>query len=162
MENGTFINHLYALVLQDFPESLVMTLAVFSFINLRLCDKRILYVALLQSVTNLVRLLPIVFGIHTVILAVTLSIYTRIFTGVRLSRILAAVLVCIAIVTAMEMIYLEPLLNATKIPYETVFASPLLRAVFALPYELVLLLVALGKNHFNSKKGIGAELSLKS
>ncbi|MEW6574693.1 MAG: hypothetical protein AB1374_13805, partial [Bacillota bacterium] len=63
MTGETFnLNLLYAMLLQDFPESVVSTLFVFSFVNLRLRDRRILYIALLQTVTNLVRLLPIAFG----------------------------------------------------------------------------------------------------
>lgn len=47
-----------------------------------------------------------------------------------------------------------PLLKLTGISYETAFANPFLRSAFALPYEVVLGLAALGKNYYNCKKGL--------
>jgi hypothetical protein len=154
MTGETFPALLWALLLQDFPESLVITLFIFSLLNLRLWDKRVLYVALLQTVTNLVRLLPIAFGIHTVILTISLVVYTRLFTGARVSRIFVAVLVCLIIVLGIEMVLCIPLLRLTGLSYETMFTNPFLRAAFALPYEIILLLSALGKNRYNRKKGL--------
>ncbi|MEW6769850.1 MAG: hypothetical protein AB1330_00465 [Bacillota bacterium] len=154
MTGETFPTLLWALLLQDFPESLVMTLFVFGFLNLRLRDCRVLYIALLQTLTNLVRLLPIAFGMHTVILTISLVVYTRLFTGARLSRILVASLGCLTVLLAAEQVYVMPLLNLTELSYEEVFANPFLRAVFALPYELILLAIALAKNHRNHKRGL--------
>lgn len=162
MSGETFnLNLLYALLLQDFPESLVEALFVFSLLNLRLRDKGVLYVALLQTVTNLVRLLPVAFGIHTVILMISMVVYTRLFTGARLSRIFAAFLICIVIIATAELIYAMPLLRLTGITYETMFSNPFLRAAFALPYEIILLLLAAGKNYYNHKKGLFAGLPVK-
>lgn len=160
MTGETFPNLLYALILQDFPESLVMTLTVFSLLNLRLRDKKVLYIAFLQTLTNLVRLLPIALGIHTIVLTVSLATYTRFFTGVRLSRTFIAALVCFAIMAAAELIYLKPLLNLTGLSYETMFTNPFLRAAFALPEEIIFLLIALGKNYYNCRKGLVASNSL--
>jgi hypothetical protein len=138
-------------MLQDFPEALVSALFVFSMLNLRLWDKKVLAVAVLQTLTNLVRLLPIAFGIHTVILIFSLAAYTRLLTGARLSRILIAVLLCIGILLAAESIYAVPLLNFTGLSYEEAFANPFLRAAFSLPYEIILLLLALGKNYYHRR-----------
>lgn len=154
MAHETFPNLLYALIFQDFPESLVVVLLVFSILNLRLWDRRVLIIAVLQTITNLVRLLPVAFGMHTVIIAVTLSIYTHLFTGIRLSRIFAAVLICIVIILTTEILYGGLLLNVFNLTYEKAFANPFTRAAFALPYEIILLLVSLAKNHYNCKKGL--------
>lgn len=152
MVHETFPNLLWALMLQDFPESLVIALFVFSMLNLRLWDKRVLAVAALQTLTNLVRLLPIAFGMHTAILTISLATYTRLFTGARLSRILNAVLICLGITVAAELIYVVPLLRLTGLSYAEMFANPFSRAAFGLPYEIVFLLLALGKNYHNRKK----------
>lgn len=150
----SFLDTVYAFLLQDFPESLVETMLVFSILNLRLRDKKVLYIALLQAVTNLVRLLPVAFGMHSVILIISLAMYTRLFTGAQLSRVFAAVLICFAVVAAAEVAYAGPLLRLTGLTYETVFADPFLRAAFALPYEVLLLALSLGKNYYNRKKGL--------
>lgn len=154
MFEKTWANFIISLLLQDFPESLVMTLFVFSILNLRLRDKKVLYVVLSQTVTNLVRLLPIAFGVHSVILIITLALYTRLFTRAPLSKIFLAVLICFALVALAELAYTKPFLSLTGLSYEKAFANPFLRAAFALPYEVILLGLALGKNYYNHKKGL--------
>jgi len=154
MSKENFPNIIYALLLQDLPESLVATLLIFSILNLRLRDKKILFIAFLQAITNLVRILPIAFGMHSVILIITLALYTRLFTKAQLSKIFMAVLICFAVIALAELTYVKPLLNLTNLTYETAFASPLLRAAFALPYEIILLALSLGKNYYNHKKGL--------
>lgn len=154
MGSETLPNLLYALLLQDFPESLVSVLLVFSILNLRLWDRRVLAVATLQTITNLVRLLPIAFGVHTVILVISMSIYIHLLTKARLSRIFVAVLVCVVIVLGTEMLYTKMLLSMSGLSFGQVFANPFLRAAFAMPYEIILLLLSLGKNYYNTKKGL--------
>ncbi|WP_338834112.1 hypothetical protein MHLNE_04690 [Moorella humiferrea] len=154
MFKETFPGIIYALLLQDFPESLVETMAVFSLLNLRIKDRKILAIALLQTFTNLVRLLPIAFGVHSVILILSLAAYTRLFTRAQLSKIFLAVLLCFALIATAELIYAQPLLNLTGLEYEEVFANPFLRAAFALPYTVLLLVLALVKNYYNQKRGL--------
>lgn len=154
MFKETFPGIIYALLLQDFPESLVETMAVFSLLNLRIKDRKILAIALLQTLTNLVRLLPIAFGVHSVILILSLAAYTRLFTRAQLSKIFLAVVVCFALIATAELTYLQPLLNLTGLEYEEVFANPFLRAAFALPYTVLLLVLALVKNYYNQKRGL--------
>ncbi|MEW6183446.1 MAG: hypothetical protein AB1500_09785 [Bacillota bacterium] len=150
----SFPNELYALLLQDFPENLVMTLFVFSMLNLRLWDKRVIAISSLQSVTNLIRLLPIANGLHSIILLISLVIYTQFFTNKSLSKIFAVVLILFIIAGGLELTYSGALLKLTGLSYETAFANPFLRAGFALPYEIILLLLSLGKNYYNNRKGL--------
>jgi hypothetical protein len=53
---------------------------------------------------------------------------------------------------AAEMIILKPLLHWTGTTFEECTVNPFLKAAFALPEELLLLLLALGINHYNFKK----------
>ncbi|MFA5383093.1 MAG: hypothetical protein WC364_00190 [Eubacteriales bacterium] len=144
---------LTALLIQDLPEGIVCTMAVFSFLCLRFDLKKIAAIAVLQSVTNLVRLLPIAFGVHTVVLVISLAVYVYLITKSRLSRVFLAVLVVFLINGVVEMTYYMPLLKITGRTYQEVFASPVLRELYSLPYELVLLAVALGKNYYNRRRG---------
>ncbi|KFD40443.1 hypothetical protein DK28_0206275 [Peptococcaceae bacterium SCADC1_2_3] len=91
---------------------------------------------------------------HSVILIITLALYTRLFTKAQLSKIFMAVLICFAVIALAELTYVKPLLNLTNLTYETAFANPFLRAAFALPYEIILLALSLGKNYYNHKKGL--------
>jgi len=153
MIHQTLTNVIYFLILQSFPESLVMVLATFSFLKLCLWDKRILFIAVLQTLTNLVQLLPIAFGMHTVVLILSLTIYTRLFTRARMSKIFIAIFVCFAVIATSQMLYTTPLLNLIHMKYETVYASPVLSAAFSIPYELLLLALALFIDNYNRKKG---------
>jgi len=65
-----------------------------------------------------------------------------------------AVLICFALIALAELAYAKPLLKLINLTYETVFANPFLRAAFALPYEIFLLALSLGKNYYNHKKGL--------
>ncbi|MGD0153490.1 MAG: hypothetical protein ABSC17_06975 [Thermacetogeniaceae bacterium] len=145
---------LIAFVLQDIPESLVLTMVVFSLLNLRLQYKNILMIALLQALTNQVQLLNIANGIHTIILIISLAIYIRLVTKSLMSKALLAVLISFVILTIVELSYAYPLLRITGLALKTVYDNPFLRSAFALPYEIVLLLVALGKNYYNHKRGL--------
>ncbi|MBE3586105.1 MAG: hypothetical protein IMW94_08090 [Thermoanaerobacter sp.] len=152
MFGETLTEALLALPVQDLPESITMAMAVFALLGLPLEWRKIAAVALLQTVTNLVRLLPIAFGMHTVILAISLAIYTRLFTGARLSKIFLAIATCFMVIFSVELITIKPLMAICNITYEQAVKSPLLRGLFSLPYELALLTLALVKNYFNRRK----------
>lgn len=149
----TLPNTVYGLLLGDFPESLVTTLFVFSLLKFRLRDKRVLLVAVLQTFTNLVRQLPIAFGTHSLILVFSLAIYVRLITKAKLTRIFLAVLTCFALFVAAELSYSKPLLGFFDLDYQQGFDNPFIRALFALPSELLLLLLSIGINRYNRKKG---------
>ncbi|SHI37770.1 hypothetical protein [Desulfofundulus thermosubterraneus] len=151
MFGETLPQALLALPVQDLPESIVMTMAVFALLGLPLEWKKITAVALLQTATNMVRLLPIAFGMHTVILTISLAIYTRMFTGVKLSKIFLAIVICFIVIFTVELISVKPLMTMSNLSYEQAVKNPLLRGLFSLPYEVALLMLALGKNYFNQR-----------
>ncbi len=154
MVQETFPSVIYALFLQDFPESLVLVLLIFSLAKIKHQTKPILCIALLQALTSVaMRQIPIVFGVHSVLLIFTLAIYTRLLTRARLSSIFLSVFLSFAALVAIESAYSKPLLNLTGLTYEKCFANPFLRAAFALPGEVILLALALGVNHYNKKRG---------
>ncbi|BAF60310.1 hypothetical protein PTH_2129 [Pelotomaculum thermopropionicum SI] len=142
---------LLSLLLQDFPESITFTIAAFALLSLKYDYKKILFISLLQTFTNLIRLLPIAFGMHTIILLITLTVYIRIFTKAKLSKILTSTVLLFVIMAAMQAIYAKPLLNLTNLSYEDVASSPVLRGLFCLPYELVFLGIAIFLNIHKKK-----------
>lgn len=143
----------FFLLLNAFPESLVLTLAIFSLLKLQFKAGPILAIAALQAVTNLIMFLPINMGVHSIILIITLVVYTHIFTRVRLSKIFLAILICWAILVLAEMSYAEPLLRYTGLTLDAVRNNAFLISAFAVPYELLILFFALAKNHYNRKRG---------
>lgn len=132
---------LLSLIFQDFPESLIFTLICFSILNLKFEWKKILVIALLQTFTNLVRLLPIAFGMHTVILTFSLVLYIRIATNLKLSKIFMAVITCMAVLILSQMIYYQPMMELFNLDYQEVTSSPFYRAIFSIPEYIALLLI---------------------
>lgn len=146
-------NFFLLMVLQGFPESLAMTMFVFAFADLRLEPGKILLVALFQTATNLVLLLPVAFGVHTILLIFALTFYVRVAADARLSRVLVAVVGCFLIVGIAELLYVNPLLHITGIKFESSVKSPVISALFSLPYDVLLVIIALVKNNRNKKYG---------
>lgn len=144
---------LIAFFIQDIPESIIMTLVVFSFLCLRFEWRKVLPIAFLQAAINFVRLLPLAAGMHSVILIISLAILVSFFTNTRLSKVFVAVLTCFIIFLGVEIAYTVPLLKFSGFNYETAFANPFTRALFSLPYEIIMLAVAMGKNYYNHRRG---------
>jgi hypothetical protein len=157
MAHVTLLNSLIALVLQDFPESLVVTMLAFSLLNLCFQAKKILAIAALQAVTNQLQLFNINSGIHVAVIIISLAIYIRILAKPLLSRSLLVALISYLVLIIVEVAYAFPLLKITGLSYPVVYANPFLRSAFALPYEVLLLLAALGKNYYNRKRGLIVE-----
>lgn len=145
------VNELLNLLLQDFPEGVVTVMACFALLKLRFDWKKILLLSLLWALTNLVRLLPIVYGTHTIILLITISVYLRIITGAKLTEIFKATTLCVMIIIVLERIYTAPLLKIAHLSYEYAVTIPAYRALFSLPYESALLIMALLLNYRTKK-----------
>ena len=157
MPHVTLSNALIAMVLQDFPESLVVTMLAFSLLNLRFQAKQILAVAALQAVTNQLQLLNINSGVHMAIMIISLAVYIRVVARPLLSRSLLVALISYLVLSIVEVASVPPLIKIAGLSLPDVYANPFLRSAFTLPYEVVLLLAALGKNYYNHKRGIIGE-----
>jgi hypothetical protein len=153
METLHIQDELIAFIIQDLPESIILTLSMFSLLALPLTWRKIIAIGFLQALVNMVRLLPIVAGIHSIILLISLAVFVGLFTRVRLSKVFVAAFVIFGIVIILEMIYVGPLLRITGLTYEASFVNPFFRALFSLPYEIVLLAIAVGMNYYNRRKG---------
>lgn len=132
---------LFSLILQDFPESVILTLICFNLLNLKLEWGKILIIALLLTFTNLVRLLPIAFGVHTIILTISLALYIRIITRQKLSSVFLAVITCVFVILLSQVIYFKPMMDYFNVNQQDIVSSPVLRAVFSIPEYVALLLI---------------------
>jgi hypothetical protein len=145
---------LLSLLIQDFPESFFISLVCFSFLCLRWRWRQIFTVTILLTLTNLVRLLPIAFGVHSIILTFLLAVYLNYFTKVPLSKTFYAAVFCLVIITATQFIYLTPLLKIIGLNLDEVLSSPVLRTLITLPYFTVFLTVAIFKHRYNYKRQV--------
>lgn len=139
---------LLSLLFQDFPESTIITIVCFILLNLKFEWKKILIIAILQTFTNLVRLLPIAFGVHTVILTFSLVLYIRMATNLKLSKIFMAVITSMVVLIISQLIYYKPMMELFNLDYQGVTSSPFYRAVFSIPEYIALLLIPTVKKIF--------------
>lgn len=145
---------LLSLLIQDFPESFFISLVCFALLRLRWRWRQIFAVTILLTLTNLVRLLPIAFGVHSLILTFLLAVYLNYFTKVPLSKTFCAAVFCLVIITSTQLIYLTPLLKIIGLNLDEVLSSPVLRTLITLPYFTILLTVAIFKHRYNYRHQI--------
>lgn len=139
------------ILLQDFPEGIVITMACFALLKLRFDWKKILMISVLWALTNMVRHLPIAFGVHTIILTITLTIYLRFFTGAKLVDIFKATTLCLLIIVILQVTYTKPLFGVLEFSFDGFLTEPFYRALLTLPYEIFLFVLALVLNYKNKK-----------
>lgn len=137
------------LILQDFPESIIFAFVCFTLLNFKLEWKKIFIVSLLQTLTNLVRLLPIAFGMHTLILTISLVLYISLITKLRLSKVFIAVIICMVIVVISQAIYYYPMLRFFNLDIQDVVSNPITRAIFSVPEYIALLLIPTFKKSYS-------------
>ncbi|HUW63903.1 MAG TPA: hypothetical protein VMW83_04275 [Spirochaetia bacterium] len=137
-----FEKELYNFLLQDIPESIVLIVFCFVFLNLRFKWKQMLIIAALLSLTNLVELLPVALGIRSLMLMVAFAGYIKIFSRASLSKIFIAVFFAFLIELIGDSTWLPLLMSVTGLHYDQVYNTPYLRALFSYPTLLTILAVS--------------------
>ncbi len=141
-------NEVFFLLLQALPESIIITSICFYLLNIKLEWKKILLIAIFETITNIVNYLPLSFGMPTIILVLAQALYIRIITNYKLSRIFIAVITCLIVIALSESISTGPLLNYFGLEYKQVYSTPYLRALFSLPGYIALLLIPAVKKSY--------------
>lgn len=95
----------YTLILQGIPETVAATAVVFALLRLGLNWRLILPVGVAEGVAAyLVRMLPISFGVHTVLLMFVLMGLVRLATNANMVSIIRAVLIVNIIIPVFELL----------------------------------------------------------
>jgi|GEM_PF-1514504 len=152
---------LISLLLQGIPESMALGAIVLVFARSRTPLKKLLLIGVLQGATAYaVRLLPISFGIHGIVLIVTLAIYCRFFGGISvLNALKGAILAFLCLIVA-EMGFQSLLYKVVHTSLREIFQNPFLMAVSGLPQVVLLSLIALVKGSLNRRsRQVDAALS---
>lgn len=136
------------------PEVLVFTFASYTFSNTRIDKKKYMLSTLLLGIAVfIVRLLPINFGVHTLLTIIMMTVITcnvskiNAISGIKASIITATLLfLCEGLnVLALKIIFKDNLVN--------IISDPTLKTIYALP-SLVLFSAIITFNYMNnSKKG---------
>lgn len=139
MPNLNFLH----LIFQGFPETIAFATFVFVFSNQRLEWKNIIFVSIIQMLTTyLIRMLPMTFGIHTIILIITLAIYVKAVTGVSFSTVLKVSALGMVVLAVVEIIVDLTLFEVLKLSVEQANSNTILWILIGWPQVIVLFLLA--------------------
>ncbi len=143
-------------IVRGIPEAILFVLAVYIFSNTKLEIKKIIIASLILSVsTFLVRMLPISYGIHTILNIITLVLITSVVIKISIidsirSGILTAILMFICEGINMGLIQL---IHGNEI--EKIFSNPILKTVYGLPSLIIFtIIILLYKFIKSNRKGI--------
>ncbi|MBZ4688509.1 MAG: hypothetical protein JG764_2142 [Clostridiales bacterium] len=134
------------------PEEMMISALGLLLFGIKPNLRKIILIGFIQAVISFfIRLLPVPFGIHT-LLQIPLFILV-IFLIMRIPFLIAAVclLVSFTIYVIIDATFAPLILNMTNIPLDQVLADGKLRILFFLPQGLVMLLVVLLVFFFNFK-----------
>ena len=138
---------------QGVPESLAVTSLALVLSGQALKFRSVMLVGLPQAVSAfLVRLLPVSFGIHTIILLFLLSIWMTLILKVRLSRSLPAALITVIFLGAAEVGVLSVVLPLWGVTFEQIMENDFLLIVAGLPQIILLFALALGIEWWKTKR----------
>lgn len=124
----------------SFPEEIMISALGLSLVRIRVPWGRVLACALLQAIASYcIRLLPIPFGVHTLVQALVFALILGLVLHLPYRVSLVAMLLSITIYAAIEALAVPVVLERTGIPLEQILADPWLRIECFLPQGLVAL-----------------------
>ncbi len=140
----------YAIVLIAVPQTILIIKIGFGLFNLQVNTRQCLLVTLIVSVvTYFLRKLPLMFGIHTIILIILLTILLVILQRIDFWRSLVAVLLGVMILGVIENSYLPLLLQFTSRTVVDLAEQPWFNIAAFLPGFLIGLLLYAFIRHRN-------------
>lgn len=128
------------LLFQGLPETIAMAVFVLTFSNFKLNWRLVLFLGLIQVFTTyFIRMLPLPFGMHTIILVITLSAYVKVATKISLYKALQGSALCIVILALVEISVDWLLFSFLGISFEEAMTNEALWILLGWPQILVLL-----------------------
>ncbi len=143
---------LVAVLLISIPEEIMLTALGLLLFGIKPPIKKLILIGVVQAATSyLVRQLPIIFGVHTLLQGLLFTLIIWFILQIPFRVALAAMLVSISIYTVIDATLVPILLETTGIPLEVVLDSAKLRILFFLPQGLTILLLVVLVYYFDFK-----------
>ena len=147
----------YTLILQGIPETVAATAVVFALLRLGLNWRLILPVGVAEGVAAyLVRMLPISFGVHTVLLMFVLMGLVRLATGADMVSIVRAVLMVNVVIPVLELLGTGSLFKLFHTSYSEVIGK-WYAPFFGWPHVIALYALAFGLDRRNRRRKEASE-----
>ncbi|WP_051534229.1 hypothetical protein [Desulfitibacter alkalitolerans] len=143
---------LVAVFFISIPEEIMLTALGLLLFGIKPPLKKLIFIGVIQAIISyLVRMLPIVFGVHTLLQGLLFTVVIWLILKIPFRVALAAMLVSISIYTVIDATIVPILLETTGISLETILASAKLRILFFLPQGAAMLLIVLLVYYFDFK-----------
>lgn len=153
----------FALLLISIPEAMLVGLLGLSLLGFKPTLKQILLFGLIEgSIGAFARLLPLPFGIHTIVQFFTFSlvIYLVVLNSYKIS--LLAVLLGISIYGSVEAVIASLMLKIMNVSLSLVWKSVWIQLAFFLPEAIIIILIIILMRHFNVQLADYRNLIFKS
>ncbi|NLT95017.1 MAG: hypothetical protein GXW85_05695 [Clostridia bacterium] len=134
---------LMGLIFQGIPEQIGVVMVAFAIANLPFNIKKIFFSgSILAICAYFIRMLPITFGVHTVVLVGLLIFILYRFGNVNINASIFSVLISFLLLIIYEMLSFSVIVNRTGLSYEEILMNQNYRFLIALPHILLLYLTA--------------------
>ncbi|MEW5922302.1 MAG: hypothetical protein AB1796_15450 [Bacillota bacterium] len=131
-------------IFQAVPECLAAAALALVLASRSLETRSVFLIGLPQAVAAyLVRLLPLTFGVHTIVLIVVMAALLNVLLEIKLSRSLLVALVVLIILVAVEMVFISLMTYITGITFQEASRVIILSIVYGWPHTVFLFLLAL-------------------
>ncbi len=146
---------LLALIFQGIPEVIAIITLAYVIANVPLVWKKIIPAGILLAFVSYgVRLLPITFGVHTIIL-IGLTFFILMFLGKSsVNPALIASIISMLAITVAEAVCLSLLMPLFGVTSEILFTNTIIRILISWPQVLVMLILAFVTYKFKTQREI--------
>lgn len=134
---------LIALILQGIPEQIAVVTLAFVIAKISIDWKKISLIGIILALSSYVlRLFPITFGIHTIVLIALLFIFLIKLNQINLNVALVASLISFLALIITETICIKILMSLFNITSAAIISNTVIRILISLPQVLIMFLLA--------------------
>jgi len=150
-------------LIQGIPEQISICMLVYVIVKIPFKLKEILFMGvLLATCAYIIRLLPITFGVHTVILIGILFSYLSIIKKIELSKAITSSLFVYLTLIILESLAVPSLMYLFNISREQLLSTNSIRILITLPHVFVIIIISFFvQTKRLSKKGSGNVFKFK-
>ena len=148
-------------LLQGIPESLALVTLALALAGEKLEMRRIALIGIAHAVIIfIIRLLPLTFGVHSILSLFTIALLLTIFLKVRFSRSLLSALIVLIVLAAAETVSFSLFLYLTGLSYEQLKENIFIYSMSGWPQVILLFLLALAVHRWQQGRRSLKEESL--
>lgn len=131
-------------ILRTIPEAFVYILAAYLFSNTKINLRRYLAASILLAVvTFIIRMLPINYGVHTILVVITATIILPYINKIDVIQAIKSIIITIICLLIFEGINIQILYIIFKDGLDSIFLNPILKTLYGLPSLICFYIVIL-------------------